>query len=334
MLRWLKRIATALFILIVCLLLLIGIIRLQAIQYFAANTGSGYAKELPTSNAYPVGSHACSSQPMRVLTYNVRYGSDFLEALMQRSRGGDPAGFLPWSVRYPEIRKRIASYAPDLIGLQEMGNDKDIENIVSFDQYTLLNYHLGDFQYGDSALLFKTSRFDMQASGQLWLGPNPKLPLSLGFKPLAMIRYVNWAVLKDKTNGFTFLFVNTHFDNNALNKELSSNLFYERISKLTTGLPMIVVGDFNSKGLTERYRRLIGADDVPPRLINAYDLAHAPTVDAALHPNQRIDHILAGGPCQVTATQWQVDTKPLSNGQAMSDHDPIFAVLQFAGAKD
>ena len=65
-----------------------------------------------------------------------------------------------------------------------METDKDIKAIVSLDQYTLVSYHLGSFQYGDAALLYKTARFDQLDSGQLWLGPDSELPMSLGFSPL------------------------------------------------------------------------------------------------------------------------------------------------------
>ena len=111
---------------------------------------------------------------------------------------------LPWSVRLPEIRERIASETPDLIGLQETGSDTDIGNIVPMSKYTLISYHFGSFQYGDAALLFKTDRFELLDSGQLRLGPDPDLPMALGFRYLAMIRYVNWAVLREKSSGFTF----------------------------------------------------------------------------------------------------------------------------------
>jgi endonuclease/exonuclease/phosphatase family metal-dependent hydrolase len=92
---------------------------------------------------------------------------------------------------------------------------------------------------------------------------------------------------------------------------------------------MIVTGDFNTQANTERYRRFTGADQNPPLLRNAYTLTNAPAVAAVVHPDNRIDHILAGGPCQVTADSWQIDQRPLENGQAMSDHDPVLATLRF-----
>jgi endonuclease/exonuclease/phosphatase family metal-dependent hydrolase len=326
--RWLTRIALTF---LAVLLGLFAALRFQGLQYFAAYSGAGLARPLPTATV-PAHDLSCNTAPLNVLTYNVMYGSAFIEAMAARfRRDGTGAGELPWSARLPEIRERIASFAPDLLGLQEMGEDADIAAIVPSTDYALVSYHLGGFQYGDSALLFKTARFALLDSGQLWLSPTPDLPMSLGFKKLGMVRYANWALLRDKASGFSFMFVNTHFDNAGVNKEPASALFRERIAKLAQGLPLIVTGDFNTKASeTERYGRFSGTDVQPPLLQNAYTLAHEPAVDSKLHPNQRIDHILAGGPCKVEATQWRVDTRPLRNGQPMSDHDPIFAQLRFS----
>jgi len=326
MLYWLKPITISL---VIFLLTLLAFLRFQGWQYIAAYTGGGFARSLPDAR-HDAKNQSCNTEPLQVLSYNVMYGSAFLEKMAARFRNGETGkGELPWSVRLPEIRSRIASFTPDLLGLQEMGADSDIAAIVPLDQYTLVSYHLGNFQYGDSAILFKTNRFEPLDAGQLWLGNTPELPMSLGFRPLSVIRYVNWVLLREKANGFSFLFANTHFDNASVNKEPSATMFRERIAALSWGLPIIVTGDFNTTARDERYRRFTGADLQPPLLENAYTLANSPPVNPVLHPDQRIDHIFAGGPCKVVAEQWFIDTRPLKNGLSMSDHDPVFARLKF-----
>jgi endonuclease/exonuclease/phosphatase family metal-dependent hydrolase len=328
MLRWLKRIALTLFALFFGLA---ALLRFECLQYFLAYTGSGFAKNLPDISALPKPLN-CNSEPMKVLSYNVRYGSTTIEAMATLFRKGDTGdGFLPWSERLPEIRERIMGYAPDLLGLQEMESDNDIKAIVPLDRYTLVSYHLGSLQYGDSALLYKTVRFEQLDSGQLWLGPNPELPMSLGFSPLAMIRYSNWVLLREKSTGFTFMFVNTHFDNAGKNKEPSAILFHDRIARLSAGIPMIVSGDFNTTANTDRYYRFTGSKDHPALLENIYDIfKNKPLGESASHPDKLIDHILVGGPCKVNVDQWLVDTRKLNNGQQMSDHNPVFAQLNFS----
>lgn len=305
-------------------------LRLQVFQYAAAYLGPGFARSLPVPAAF-ADKRTCTTQPLSVMSFNVMYGSATIEALANRFRGGKTtADFLPWSQRLPEIRERIASYSPDLLGLQEMETDADIRAIAPSGQFGLVTYHLGDFQYGDAALLYKISRFEPLDSGQLWLGPNPELPMSLGFSPLAMLRYVNWALLRDKASGFTFIYANTHFDNASKNKDPSANLFRERIASLAKGLPVVVTGDFNTNANTERYFRLIGANEPPPLLTNVFELIKQPVVDNMPKPDKLIDHILAGGPCVIEAEQWLVDTRPLKSGQPMSDHHLVFAKIRFS----
>jgi endonuclease/exonuclease/phosphatase family metal-dependent hydrolase len=330
----LKQIGLIAILLLVVPALSAGFIRYQGIQYLAAYSGKGFARDLPTTNAIGAlpGSgetNSCKSEPINVITFNVEYGSELIESMAARFLDGNTGGALPWSVRLPEIRERIGSYSPDLIGLQETHTDSDIGTIVPLSQYTLVTYHLNNFHYGDAALLFKTDKFQLLDSGQVWLGENPKLPMSLGFRPLSMIRYANWAMLREKNTGFTFMFINTHFDNSDANKEPSATLFRKEITKLAQGIPMIVTGDFNSTMITERYRRFTGADVNPPLLNNAYALSDKPSADATFQPDELVDHILVGGPCKASANQWLIDQRPLQNGQRMSDHDPIVAQLQF-----
>jgi endonuclease/exonuclease/phosphatase family metal-dependent hydrolase len=321
------RTKTTVFFLISIVVFLV-LIRFQGLQYIAAYSGSGFAKRLPDETSFAKKA-ICINQPIEVMSFNVMYGSATIEAMAKRFRGGNTGqGELPWSMRLPEIRERIISYSPDLLGLQETEKDTDIGSIVPMENYSLVTYHLGALQYGDAALLFKTSRFEQMDSGQVWLGPTPNLPMSLGFSPLAMIRYINWVILRDKSTGFVFMFVNTHFDNASKNKDPSAILFHDAIATLAKGFPIIVSGDFNTRANTERYLRFTGSNENPVLLENTYDLLRGETT-FGWKPDKLIDHILVGGPCMIEADQWLVDTRPLKNGLQMSDHNLIFAKLRF-----
>jgi len=310
-------------------LVLVTLTGSQSWQYIAAYSGGGFANRLPQISAAldPV---SCDAHPLRVLSFNVRYGSTLIESVANQLNAGNTGDdFLPWSVRAPEIRDRINSYTPDLLGLQEMEGETDIKTIVPLNEYTLVSYRYGNMHYADAALLYKTARFEQLDHGQVWLGPNPDLPMSFGFKPLAMIRYINWVMLREKATGFTFMFVNTHFDNARKNKDPSATLFRERIAKLSKGLPLVVSGDFNSTAASGRYQRLTGEELNPPLLENTY-FRMTSNADSDTHPDQLDDHIQVGGPCRVKAEQWLVDSTPLKSGQPMSDHRPVFVQLHFS----
>ena len=331
---WMKRIA----IIVFCFFLSALFIRYQGLHLLTVIlTGSNSttkAQHLPATAVAAIKEQHCEHpQPIKVLTYNVEYGSAALEKALNTFKDGHLGEHLPWSARMPSVRERIASHEPDLIGLQEVGADTDVGDIVPLNQYSLVSLHNGDLQYGDAAILFKSARFELLDSGQFWLSPTPDLPVALGYRKLSVLRYVNWVILKDKNSGFTFLFANTHFDNATPNKEPSATLFHDRISVLANNLPIIVTGDFNSKGNTGRYQRVIGMGegaDKQPLLHNAYDLAGSPLLATDLLPNQRIDHILAGGACKIQAQNWHIDTRPMANGQPLSDHDAIISELIFS----
>ncbi|MBI1319306.1 MAG: hypothetical protein GC168_10240 [Candidatus Hydrogenedens sp.] len=347
--RWLKRIGCGALLLVLLAAGTALMVRYEGFQYLMAWTGGGYAHPLPAADAYPTvatgGGNPCASGPIKVITYNTFNGSALVENLVERYADGDLQGMPRWSERLAEIRERIAHYAPDLIGLQEMGWDHDIRDIVpEEDGYTLQSYHAGAFEYGDSALLYRTQRFEALDAGQLWLTPKPELPMSWGFQKQSMLRYVNWVVLRERGTGFTFLYANTHYDNNGPNKEASSKLYRERITALAAGMPVIATGDFNSNGTTDRYPRFTGADQRPPLLPNTWDTAgpeeryywrdspepeRIPAGDDTLAPANRIDHILAGGPCPVSVRGWTIDLRTLRDGRDISDHDLIAAEIRF-----
>jgi endonuclease/exonuclease/phosphatase family metal-dependent hydrolase len=327
-----KSVAMMLLLPLAIVLVILAGLSLQVPQYWNAWTQAGYAQPLPLLEEAKKHVTSCQSQPIKVLSYNIRYGSDWMEAMGERFNRPD-SGYQPWSMRHPEIKARISQYAPDLIGLQETHTEADIRHIVSLQDFRVLSYRNGDFSYGDSALLYRANRFNALDYGQLWLSPSPDLPMSLGFKPLAMVRYVNWALLQEKSTGFQFMFVNTHFDNNSANKEPSASLFNQRITALTQGYPMIVTGDFNSKATTTRYQQVLGNPATGPGLVNLYDKVDPAQNWDKPHPNNLIDHILAGGPCAIAVNEWAVDKTPSTTGEPLSDHDPILARMQFTGWK-
>ncbi|PPD36547.1 MAG: hypothetical protein CTY18_04025 [Methylomonas sp.] len=316
------------------IVLIAGIFYFQGWQYWLAYTGGGFANAQP--GAIKTGAkQVCNSTPINVVSFNVMYGSSLIEDFAAKFlHGKTGAGELPWSMRKADISQRIANYQPDLIGLQEMGEDHDVAEIVPLDQYSLVAYHNKDFQYDDAALLYKTKRFEQLEVGQVWLGKKPELPLSLGFKPLSVIRYINWVLLRERLTGFTFIYANTHFDNAGVNKDPSATLFRERIANLAKTLPVVVTGDFNTRADTERYQRLAGFEGETPLLKNTYQLAEQKPDDPLFQPAQRIDHILAGGPCQLMVSQWLIDQRLFNNGDMLSDHGLVFARLQFATSQN
>jgi endonuclease/exonuclease/phosphatase family metal-dependent hydrolase len=76
-----------------------------------------------------------------------------------------------------------------------------------------------------------------------------------GSNTLGIQRHVSWATFRQKANGKQFLFVNTHFEprDGAKLTRIRASAARQLVAAITEanpdGLPMVVVGDFNSGGL-------------------------------------------------------------------------------------
>ena len=143
-------------------------------------------------------------------------------------------------------------------------------------------------------------------------------------------RIVTWGHFRDRVTGVEFYLFNTHFDHIAeLARRESAKLLLERTVTLAGDLPVIVIGDFNSRPDSEPYRIL--TDDADPR-----HLTDSKTI--SLHPHhgpnltfsgfkttgapgdQPIDHIFIKGDVKVLLHGTLSDT---FDGRFPSDHMPV-----------
>jgi len=281
------------------------------------------------------GQAACESGLIRVLTFNV-----LCRVCTESDR---KPGYEPWYVRLPYLREIIRYYEPDLIGFQETGGSQDLEELnPDSERFAWLAFHEGGLLYGDAALLYRRDRFELLDSGQFWLNPNFRLPFGFGWKPLSMPRYVNWARLRNRENGFEFLFLNTHFDNNSPNKEPSAVFVHDVMRVPALHLPIIMTGDFNTQGDTQRYQNLVRGSDPEPLLKEAAELAAVRELVPPAYPDEsvapaepdlflrQIDHIFLGGPGTWEVTRWAVDTRAGGSAKNIqpSDHPAVFAEVR------
>jgi endonuclease/exonuclease/phosphatase family metal-dependent hydrolase len=333
---------------ILCIVVLLSalFIYLQGIQYtLGLLTGSlrdpyfDGAQYQAEKNCY--GNTPCSSDVIGVLTYNV-----FCRVCDEL-----------WDVRITHLRNLVERYNPDLIGSQELGTWKDIEEYLpEGDIYEAVTFEFGPWTYADAALFFRKSRYELLDSGQFWLSPNPGLPFGFGWLKLSAPRYLTWAYLRDRHNGFTFLFMNTHLDNNPMNKEASAPLIFKTFAPYAERMPIIFTGDFNTNPTTERYTVLRqgtgeqatgritvlrqgtgnqtiffnAADIVQKQEMQLYQEGTAIPADRTYFTNfmNTIDHIFLAGPVEKEVREWVVDYNEYDVGQRASDHPAVFAKIQ------
>jgi endonuclease/exonuclease/phosphatase family metal-dependent hydrolase len=260
----------------------------------------------------------------RVMSFNIRYSA---------AKDGEDA----WDKRRDALVKVIRTYDPDLFGTQE----------VLADQYDFLKEQLPEYGFvgagrddgkrkGEaSPIAYKKDRYDLQASGMIWLSPTPEKVGSKGWDA-ALPRVATWVTLKDKKDGGRELFyVNTHWDHigNEARVE-SAKVMRKLIDDKRGDRPVIVTGDFNSTEDLPQYRTLTGAGgDEKSRLTDAYREVHpTPAADeASFHAfkgtreGKRIDWILHSP--DYIATAATIDYAKTPAGRYPSDHYPVTAEL-------
>lgn len=291
-----------------------------------SENGTSETDESETGSPPDLPEPPVAPEPMVVMTFNVL--CSFCDDTYD-----------PWEDRVGYISDTIARHEPDLVGLQELFTGEEVQQLLDLNpEYDALFYADDTSDYADATIWWRADRYELQESGFYWLSPAPDTPFSVGFSTPQLPRLVAWAQLRELSSGAEFLFVDTHFDNNTPSQEMSAPLLLERTQDQAGALPIIVVGDFNSRPDSPAYAILVGG--VAPgefALTNSFDLAAMWSVDSnqdpvpPYDPDIRIDHIfVAGG--QWSVPWWVVDTWVYGASDLhTSDHFAMAAELHFDG---
>jgi endonuclease/exonuclease/phosphatase family metal-dependent hydrolase len=268
------------------------------------------------------------SQPVRVMSFNIRYGT-----------AAD--GENHWDKRQEFLAETIAAFEPDLLGTQEtLASQRD------FLADKLRGY--GVFAAGRddgkdagemAALFYRKERFEKLDGGHFWLSETPDKPGVKGWDA-ALPRVATWVKLKDLAapTAPPVLFLNTHFDHRGVKARLeSARLIRKKVGELGVGCRVIITGDFNAGEGSEPYAALFAdADGKPSPVMDTFRVAH-PTrgkeegtfsgFKAGSVSGARIDWIAA-------SRDWDVRLAGIDrtarDGRTPSDHYPVTAVLRAA----
>lgn len=211
---------------------------------------------------------------LKIISFNIRYCDD-------------PNGY-SIAERAPRLSKVTASYDADLLGFQEMrpeweqyiskyyGNDYDMFN----------KYRAKEGDVESSPILWKKDKFELVKTGYFWLSDTPEVE-SKGWDELCNChRMCLYVILKHKSSGKQFTFMNTHFGFGDSCHIKSAALIHSRTEKISSN-PTFITGDFNmvpeSAGYAEmtKYFRDLNA-------LTANDLS---TTYHGYHPQDKNSHI-------------------------------------------
>ncbi|MFL7839922.1 MAG: endonuclease/exonuclease/phosphatase family protein [Candidatus Promineifilaceae bacterium] len=246
-----------------------------------------------------------------------------------------------WDLRKHLVIERVRAFDPDFLGMQECQEGEQEQ----FIRQQLPDYEFFGVRRGDDSrtgremapLLIRKSAFELLDGGTFWLS---KTPEEQGSKLLGAVfpRTATWARLRSRVNpARTIFFFNTHFDYIPLILPQAAEILRERIHAITSGMPTVLTGDFNTPTGGGAYRRLTEAvdsrkDDSEFRLIDVSIDSGTTSGSPAgtihkfgmLNRPLIIDWILAS--TQFTAVTALIDDYN-DDGLYPSDHYPVIATL-------
>lgn len=264
-----------------------------------------------------------AAEPIRVMSFNVRYGT---------AKDGENH----WDKRKEFLVETIRAFDPDLLGTQEtLGFQRDYL-AGKLPGYGVFGVGRNDGQEDGEmmAMYYRTDRFEKLDGGHFWLSETPDVAGSKSWDS-SLPRMASWLKLKEKAGERprTLYFFNTHFDHmGKVARTESGQLLARRIDEARGGLPAILTGDFNSSEDSEAYKHVFAGGE--RSLVDLFRLAHPERTDQegtanGFNPDHRkgarIDWVGATRPVKVRSAEINRITK---DGRVPSDHYPIEVVLE------
>ena len=197
-----------------------------------------------------------------------------------------------------------------------------------------------------SAILFRTARFHVAASGTFWFSDTPEVPGSKSWGN-RITRIASWARFVDR-DGSAFTHYNLHLDHESQpSREKSTTLLLQRITtRPVASEPVIVTGDFNVGESNPALHVLVGPAAVPasgaavaaagapsPPFIDTFRAVHRDETEVGTFTSfvfgqtkgDKIDYVLVQPGTQVLAA----DIVRTGEGRHYpSDHFPVTARIQ------
>lgn len=277
--------------------------------------------DLPLVNINPNPiAESATTQDVTVMTFNVKISGD---------------GYQSTENRLPKLTKIIKDYSPDSFGLQEA--DKWwVDNIATemTDYAHVERYRDDGIAEGESsAIFYLKEKYDLIDSGHFWLSQTPDEP-TLGWDA-ACKRITTWAVLKDKTTGFTYAHFNTHLDHVGDKAQAESvALISAKIAEIAPDIPVVLTGDFNLREGSGNYVNLIscGLKDTKHLAEEYDDCATYHDFNPFVFNTKPIDYIFVNGYVSSVKSS-KVDSRTVGLVYP-SDHFPIIVEMTlFNGGK-
>ena len=254
------------------------------------------------------------AQDLKVMSFNV-----WINGTGERSRENR----LPW------VAQTILSEMPDVVGLQEAHEFwRNGLSAALKDRYAMSwNFGRDDWRGSGEGtpILYLKDKYRLVSQGIFWLRELPLWPGKAWGADLN--RMAAWALLTDKSTGFSFLAVNTHLDHQSdLARSNGAALITNFINKMN--LPTVLTGDMNNtpSSTAATYYKQGGLIHTAAVAQSAYGARTFHGYGSAdITTGEPIDYVFANGYLQSVASYRVLHGQ--FNGNYPSDHFAIVSQL-------
>lgn len=265
-----------------------------------------------------------ATEKLRIMTFNIPYGN------IKVTEGN---GQNTWANRAKAIHHYIDSISPDLLGIQEGVRDQLTSILSGIPGYAMVGCAREDgAEKGEyTPILYKTSRFLLEDSGNYWPTDTPDKPSKT---PGAICyRVVTWALFTDKETGARFIYTNTHLDHGPESARLAQaqvlkKKMGEMAARYGRRVPQFLTADFNTHRTSPVYDALVNYN---LSLRDMWTVAGKKVQNGkdgfSSSVENEIDFIFAYG--SVKSTYAELGNRWTPDGFIMSDHNPHFADVRW-----
>ena len=263
-----------------------------------------------------------AQQHLNVMSFNIRLNiaSDSLNA---------------WPYRKDKVASQILFHEVALLGVQEALHNQmvDLEERLPKFKYAGVGRDDGKTKGEYSAIFYDSTRLQLLETKTFWLSLTPELPGSKSWDA-AITRIATWVKFKDRQTKKIFFTFNTHFDHiGVVARRESAKLLKQKVQDIAGNIPVIIMGDFNSKPADEPIQVVLEKND-PARFTDTKEISSTEHYGPAGTFNGfrskevddfPIDYIFIKGKWKVLK---HATISQTWGGRFASDHFALFARLQ------
>ena len=216
---------------------------------------------------------------------------------------------------------------PDSLGVQEINSFwvADLKELLpQYDYYGVKRGGDSNEEQSEmNGIFYLKDKYTLIESDTFWISETPDKESR--FDGAGCHRVCSYVVLKNKSNGFTYIHLNTHFDNTSVESQnLGGKLVSECAEKLTKkydNAPVVITGDFNQYNDGEAVRLL---DNKGYTNVSNWDKTPTYHGWGEVEDIEPIDYIFTKG---FTTSDYKVHSKT-NTETFISDHYMISATLK------